>query len=95
MNETQHQTATAAAIEANGTDVPGLDFSTALVMLKDGHKVTRAGWNGAGQFVEIQRPDEHSKMKKPYLYLSPVDGQLVPWLASQTDLLAEDWFVLQ
>ena len=63
----------------------------AIQRMKEGAKVTRAGWNGAGQFLKLQVPDEHSKMRKPYVYISPVDGELVPWLASQTDLLAEDW----
>ena len=49
----------------------------------------------------MQRPDEHSKMTLPYLYLSyPNDsvntpGARVPWLASQTDTLTEDWVVLE
>jgi hypothetical protein len=43
--------------------------------------------------VALQTPDEHSKMGLPYLYMSTVDDRLVPWLASQTDILAEDWFV--
>ena len=47
---------------------------------------------------DLQRPDVHSKMTLPYLYLNyPVDAQntpgaRVPWLASQTDILAEDWY---
>jgi hypothetical protein len=64
------------------------------LLKKDGHaKARRKGWNAKGQFISLQMPDAHSKMKKPYLYISPVDGELVPWLASQTDLLTEDWIV--
>lgn len=70
------------------------NFSEALDHVKRGYRIARAGWNGKGQFVEIQRPDEHSKMGLPYLYITTVDGKRVPWLASQTDLLAEDWVVL-
>lgn len=68
-----------------------MDFSDALTAVKSGSKITRTGWNGTGQWVALQVPDEHSKMGRPYLYISPVGGGLVPWLASQTDLLAEDW----
>lgn len=68
-----------------------MDFGEALTELKGGSKVTREGWNGKGMFVEMQVPDEHSKMRRPYLFMSPVDGDLVPWVASQSDLLAEDW----
>ena len=74
-----------------------MDFGTALNELKAGNKVQRDGWNGKGLWLELQRPDEHSKMTLPYLYLNyPNDAQntpgaRVPWLASQTDMLAEDW----
>lgn len=67
------------------------DFGIALDSLRDGRKVTRKGWNGKNQWVALQRPDEHSKMSLPYLYIRTVGGDLVPWLASQTDLLAQDW----
>lgn len=48
-----------------------------------------------GQWIELQRPDAHSKMSLPYLYIRTVQGDLVPWLASQTDMLAEDWNVVE
>lgn len=69
-------------------------FGWALEQLRSGNQVTRAGWNGKGQFVELQVPDEHSKMTLPYLYIVTVTGHRVPWLASQTDMLADDWFVV-
>jgi len=68
-----------------------MSFAGALNALKSGDKVYRTGWNGAKQWLELQLPDAHSKMKRPYIYISPVDGELVPWVASQTDLLATDW----
>lgn len=67
------------------------DFGMALDSLRDGRRVARKGWNGKGQWIALQRPDEHSKMSLPYLYIRTVSGDLVPWLASQTDLLAQDW----
>jgi hypothetical protein len=42
-------------------------------------------------WLKLQRPDSNSKMTLPYIYMSTVTGDKVPWLASQTDLLAEDW----
>jgi hypothetical protein len=51
----------------------------------------RQGWNGKGMYIELQVPDEHSKMTLPYIFMRTVQGDLVPWLASQTDLLANDW----
>ncbi|MGI4813149.1 MAG: DUF2829 domain-containing protein [Janthinobacterium lividum] len=67
------------------------DFGWAIDALKAGEKVARAGWNGRGMFLELQRPDAHSKMSLPYIYMKTVQGDLVPWLASQTDMLSEDW----
>jgi hypothetical protein len=70
---------------------PANNFGWALAQLKEGQSVTRSGWNGKGQFLTLQVPDEHSKMSLPYIYITTVDGNRVPWLASQTDMLAEDW----
>jgi hypothetical protein len=70
------------------------DFSLALQLLKQGARMARAGWNGRGMFIELQTPTELSKMTLPYLFMRTVDGDLVPWLASQTDLLATDWMTV-
>jgi hypothetical protein len=69
-----------------------MNFGEALEELKTGERVSRTSWNGKDMWIRLQVPDEHSKMKRPYIYMSPVDGDLVPWVASQSDLLAEDWF---
>lgn len=66
-------------------------FSDALLELKQGNRVCRSGWNGKGMWIELQRPDENSKMTLPYIYMKTVQDDLVPWLASQTDILATDW----
>lgn len=71
-----------------------LDFSMALSFLKAGRRVAREGWNGKGMWLALQTPDEGSKMTLPYIYMSTAQGDLVPWLASQTDLLAEDWVLV-
>lgn len=70
-----------------------LNFGQALQLLRDGKRMSRVGWNGKGQYLELQVPDEHSKMSLPYIYITTVDQKLVPWVASQTDLLASDWIV--
>jgi hypothetical protein len=72
-----------------------MDFGTALNYLRAGSKVSRAGWNGKGQWVAYQAPRPTSMMTLPYLYISTVDGNKVPWLASQTDILALDWQVVE
>lgn len=77
------------------------DFGWALSLLKTGHKMARKGWNGKGLWIELQSPDEGSKMTLPYLYINYPEnstntpGAKVPWLASQTDLLAEDWMIVE
>jgi len=70
-----------------------MNFGQALEQLKTGGKVQRTGWNGKGMWLELQVPDAHSKMTLPYLYLNyPSEpGARVPWHASQTDVLANDW----
>ena len=81
-----------------------LNFSQALELIKQGKRFCRVGWNGKNQYIELQRPDENSKMTLPYIYMviagnigpdSSEPAKLVPWLASQTDLLAEDWVELE
>ncbi len=49
------------------------------------------GWNGKGMYLSLQVPDAHSKMTQAYIYMKTADDTLVPWLASQTDMLSEDW----
>jgi hypothetical protein len=78
-----------------------ITFSTALEAVKQGHSIQRVGWNGSGLTVKLQTPDQHSKMTLPYLYIEypmtakTTPGSRCPWLASQTDILAEDWVVVE
>ena len=81
-----------------------MDFGKALENLKQGKKARRRGWNGKGIFIELQRPDAYSKMTHPYIFIDTTGLQSdnpdaprdrVPWLASQTDMLAEDWEIIE
>ena len=79
-----------------------MDFGNALRALKQGLRVQREGWNGKGMWLQLQKPDKNSKMTLPYIYIEyPVgsvaypNGSRVPWLASQTDLLADDWTIVE
>jgi hypothetical protein len=71
------------------------DFGWALNRLRMGFRVYRQGWNGKGMWLMLQIPDAHSKMKRPYIYISIVNGELVPWVASHGDLLEADWDFLE
>lgn len=68
-----------------------LTFGQAIEALQAGEAVARAGWNGKGMWLKLQVPDAHSKMTLPYIYMKTAQGDLVPWLASQSDVLAKDW----
>lgn len=75
-----------------------MEFGFALDRLKSGTKVIRKGWNGKGMWLALQIPDVDSKMTHPYIYIEypfghPAypKGSRVPWVASQTDILADDW----
>lgn len=80
-----------------------MNFGQAIEALKEGKLVAREGWNGKGIFIELQVPDEFSKMTSPYIFIDTTGLQTdnskapksrVPWLASQTDMLAEDWVII-
>jgi hypothetical protein len=70
------------------------EIGWAVKQMRNGDKVGRAGWNGRGMWLQLQVPDAHSKMTLPYVFMSTAQGDLVPWLCSQTDLLATDWEVV-
>lgn len=86
-----------------------LDFSFALFALKEGNKVAREGWNGKEMFIFLVQGSKFTVNRAPLLgiypegtvisYLPHIDmktatGEIVPWLASQSDLMAEDWVVV-
>lgn len=92
-----------------------LTFGDAIVMLKAGQRVARAGWNGKGMWLALtegqfvpadsfwnahnrkfaaRRPEGGAEVQ-PYITMKTADDKIVPWLASQSDVLAEDWSVLE
>lgn len=80
-----------------------MNFGQAISAIKDGERVARKGWNGKGIFIELQTPDVNSKMTSPYIFIDTTGLQTdnldapksrVPWLPSQTDMLAEDWSII-
>ena len=82
------------------------NFSEALARVKEARKVARIGWNGKGMFIFLVPGSQFAVNKPPLLGIYPegtiinyhahidmrtADGTIVPWLASQTDILANDW----
>jgi len=78
----------------NKVKTNNFDFPTAMKALKNGYKIYRFGWNGKGMHIALQTPDEGSKMTLPYIYMETAQGDSVPWLASQADLLSDDWVIV-
>jgi len=83
-------------------------FGVALEMIKAGNLMARAGWNGRGMFIylvpgstfEVNRlpllgifPAGTHIDYRPHIDMRTADGQCVPWVASQSDLLSSDWYV--
>lgn len=86
-----------------------MNFGEALSSLKEGERVARSGWNGKGMFLFLVPGSVFKVSRLPLLGIYPegteikyhahidmktAQGDVVPWLASQTDVLAEDWAVL-
>lgn len=77
-----------------------MQFGTAVALAKIGHRIARAGWNGKGMFVfhvatwtfTDGRNDNLPLL--PFLAMKTATNEVVPWLASQTDILATDWIDL-
>lgn len=86
-----------------------LSFGDALTYLKAGEKVARKGWNGKGMFLflvpgskfNVNRPPllgiypEGTEINyHPHIDMKTASGEIVPWMASQTDMLAGDWYLV-
>lgn len=69
-----------------------MNFGEAIEALKSGKRTTRAGWNGKGMFLFLIRG---GIMTRPYIAIKDAQGKTVPWLASQTDMLSEDWEIVK
>ena len=83
-----------------------MDFGDAIRAMKDGKRVAREGWNGKGMFLFLVNGYTFKVNREPLLsimgdgaqvqYHAHIDmktaqGYVVPWLASQSDMLSEDW----
>jgi len=78
-----------------------MDFSDALNRIKNGYKVSRIGWNGKGMFLFhvdayawSMSWGEETYPLLPFIAMKTAGGSVVPWLASQTDILADDWGII-
>ena len=83
-----------------------MDFGTAITAMRNGARVQRAGWNGKGMWLAhcsgatVVVPggaaaDYLEAQTLPFIVMRTATGEFVPWLASQTDMLALDWSVVR
>lgn len=83
------------------------DFGMAIRELKNGKKVARNGWNGKNMFIYYIPANSYAASTdvarmyfgdivpyEAYIAMKTVQNTAVPWLASQTDILAEDWYIV-
>lgn len=83
-----------------------MDFSDALRVVKAHGRVARSGWNGKGMFIFLVPGSIFKVNREPltsilgegtevsyhgHVDMRTANGQIVPWLCSQTDMLADDW----
>ena len=86
-----------------------MNFGQAIEAMKEGKLVSRSGWNGKKMFVflvpgstfNVNRapllgifPDGTEINYRPHIDMRDAEGKIVPWLASQTDMLSEDWDIV-
>lgn len=81
-----------------------MDFGGAIRELKDGKSLYRKGWNGKGICIRLMKAGDSLDMTQDYIYIDTTNLKTenrdapkskVPWLASQTDMLANDWEVVE
>lgn len=92
------------------TEVNTMDFSEALAKIKKGYRVARHGWNGKDMFIFLVKGSTFEVNREPlqsilgegtivnyhaHIDMKTAQGYIVPWLASQADLLANDWEVVE
>lgn len=85
----------------------GMSFGLAIEAAKRGKRIRRAGWNGKGQHVELatcigyKNADglcvnvEHEAIGNQALAFVGTSGVQLGWLASQADMLADDWCIVE
>ena len=77
-------------MESNG-------FGWAIKQMNHGSKVQRVGWNGKGMFLFLISNWTYTDGKQdnfpnlPFIAMKTATNEVVPWLASQTDMLSMDW----
>jgi len=78
-----------------------MTFGDAIFSLRSGHRICRTGWNGKNMFLfyifkwGYPHTPQLDLETLPFIAMKTADDKIVPWLASQTDMLAHDWMVVK
>lgn len=84
-----------------------MDFGDAMKLLKEGKKLQREGWNGKKQYIELATNisyinanretinADHDAIGNKAIAFVGTSGVQLGWLASQADMLAEDWRIVE
>ena len=94
--------------EAAYRETTGMSFGLAIEAMKMGRAVAREGWNGKEMFLYYVPANEYAVTTEiarsyfgdtvpygAYIALKTMQGNVVPWLASQTDMLTDDWYIVE
>ena len=88
-------------------NIMGMTFGEAIENMKKGEKVARRGWNGKKQYIQLATGIsyktaqgeivncEHDAIGKKAIAFVGTSGVQMGWLASQADMLAEDWELVE
>ena len=86
-----------------------MKFGEAVDHMKNGGRVAREGWNGKGMFLFLVPGSKFKVDREPlksilgegtevqyhaHIDMKTAQGYIVPWLASQSDVLSEDWVIV-
>jgi hypothetical protein len=87
-----------------------LSFGKAIESMEAGKRVSRAGWNGKGMWLRLVPECDYDVLRKcvftgdeyhgdevslaSWIGMKTADNKFIPWLASQSDMLAKDWCVV-
>lgn len=84
-----------------------MDFGEAIKLLKQGKRLQRNGWNGKKQYIELATSISYKNMQDDLVNVNHdsignnaiafvgTSGVQLGWLASQADMLAEDWRIAE
>lgn len=81
------------------SDILNLTFGEALILMKKGSKVARKGWNGKDMFAIYKEEGKYVYKglvygKRPHFLLKTAQNDIAVWNPSTSDILGEDWQIV-